>query len=169
MQERQIFQTTSKTRWQSFKWGTRILLLLIPVAILAIIIAISQMQLPNIPHLQSALSKKALTDTTSFLSKNSILAKKYKGFRQFIDQKELTNKVPYLSSKVPAGFRDITNTTFPAGIRSAFYVAWDPQSFYSLQRNVNKLNLVIPEWMFIDPNADTLYTVSDNRALAVMR
>src|SRR4051812_42227094 len=145
MQDRQIFQTTSKTRWQSFKWGTRVLFLLIPVAILAIVIAISQMQLPNIPHLQSALSKKALTDTTSFLSKNSLLAKKYKGFRQFIDQKELTNKVPY-ASKVPPGFRNITNTTMPSGIRSAFYVAWDPQSFYSLQRNVNKLNLVIPEW-----------------------
>jgi cellulose synthase/poly-beta-1,6-N-acetylglucosamine synthase-like glycosyltransferase/spore germination protein YaaH/peptidoglycan/xylan/chitin deacetylase (PgdA/CDA1 family) len=168
MQDRQIFQTASKTRWQSFKWGTRVLFLLIPVAILAIVIAISQMQLPNIPHLQSALSKKALTDTTSFLSKNSLLAKKYKGFRQFIDQKELTNKVPY-AGKVPPGFRNITNTTMPAGIRSAFYVAWDPQSFYSLQRNVNKLNLVIPEWMFIDPNADTLYTIADNRALAVMK
>ncbi len=169
MQERQIFQTTSRTRWRSFKWGTRFLLLLIPIAILAIVIAISQMQLPNIPHLQSALSKKALTDTTSFLSKNSLLAKKYKGFRQFIDQKELTFKMPYASAKVPPGFRNITNTSLPCGIRSAFYVAWDPQSFYSLQRNVNKLNLVIPEWMFIDPNADTLYTIADNRALTVMK
>ncbi|GAC1480727.1 MAG: glycosyltransferase [Flavisolibacter sp.] len=126
------------------------------------------MQPPLIPHLESMVYKKVLTDSTTILSKNSLLAKKYKGFRQFIDQKELTNKIPY-AGKVPAGFRNISKVATPAGIRAAFYVAWDPQSFYSLQRNVNKLNLVIPEWMFIDPLSDTLYSVVDARAFAVMK
>src|SRR5256885_16507158 len=122
MQGQQIFQTNSTTRWRSFKWGTRILLLLIPAAILAIVIAISSMKMPNIPHLQSAVFKKALADTNNFLNKNSLLAKKYKGFRKFIDQKELTNKAPYVTN-VPPGFRNINNTTLPCAIRSAFYVA----------------------------------------------
>ncbi|HEV7621682.1 MAG TPA: glycosyl transferase family 2, partial [Flavisolibacter sp.] len=168
MQGRQIFQTSSGSRWKRFKWGSRIFLLLIPLGILAIVIAIAQMEPPSIPHLQSVVYKKVLTDTTTLLSKNSILAKNYKGFRQFIDQKEMANKIPY-AGKVPPGFRNISSMAMPAGIRSAFYVAWDPQSFYSLQRNVNKLNLVIPEWMFINPNADTLYTNVDERAYAVMK
>ena len=31
------------------------------------------------------------------------------------------------------------------------------------------MNLVIPEWIFIDPTADTVYTDIDNRAWAVMK
>ncbi|HET7897302.1 MAG TPA: glycosyl hydrolase family 18 protein, partial [Flavisolibacter sp.] len=57
----------------------------------------------------------------------------------------------------------------PCAIRSAFFVDWDPQSYYSLQRNINKLNLVIPEWLFIDPNTDTLTVSIDPQALAIMQ
>ncbi|MBP2615762.1 hypothetical protein [Chryseobacterium jejuense] len=31
---------------------------------------------------------------------------------------------------------------FPGGIRSAFYVAWDPQSLRSLKRSIRHVNLV---------------------------
>lgn len=57
----------------------------------------------------------------------------------------------------------------PGGIRSAFYVAWDPQSYFSLRRNINNLNLVIPEWFFIDPNADTVRTDVDMRGYQLMK
>ena len=54
-------------------------------------------------------------------------------------------------------------------IRAAFYVDWDPQSFYSLQKNVGKLNMVLPEWFFIDPSADTLKCVIDQAAFKLMK
>jgi hypothetical protein len=100
---RQIFQTDSSTRWQRFKWGSRILLLLIPLALIVLVAWFLTERLPDIPQLTY---KQAIgLDKENFLSKNSSLAKKYKGFRQYIDQKELTNKAPY-KTKTLLGFRN---------------------------------------------------------------
>jgi cellulose synthase/poly-beta-1,6-N-acetylglucosamine synthase-like glycosyltransferase/spore germination protein YaaH/peptidoglycan/xylan/chitin deacetylase (PgdA/CDA1 family) len=163
---RQIFQTDSSTRWQRFKWGTRILLLLIPLGLLVLIAWFFTEQLPGIPQLSY---KQAIgLEKENFLSKSSLIAKKYKGFRQYIDQKELTNKAPY-KIKTPAGYRNLVQNQMPSGIRSAFYVTWNNNSFVSLQRNIHKLNLVIPEWIFIDPKADTLITTIDAKGYAVMK
>jgi cellulose synthase/poly-beta-1,6-N-acetylglucosamine synthase-like glycosyltransferase/spore germination protein YaaH/peptidoglycan/xylan/chitin deacetylase (PgdA/CDA1 family) len=166
MQSKQIFETSSSSRWQRFKWGSRVFLLLIPIAIVIAVVSYVTEKLPDLPILRA--QKQALSEHQNFLSKNSLLAKKYKGFRQYINQRELTNKAPYKTS-VPPGFRDIANTGMPCGIRSAFYVTWNAQSFTSLQRNIQKLNLVIPEWIFLNPNADTIYTSIDARGLAVMK
>ena len=166
MEGRQIFQTDSSNRWQRFKWGSRVLLLLIPLAILVLVAWFFTERLPDIPQLSY---KQAIgLDKENFLSKNSSLAKKYKGFRQYIDQRDLTNKAPY-KIKTPAGYRNLVNNKMPCGIRSAFYVTWNNNSFVSLQRNIHKLNLVIPEWIFIDPKADTLITRIDDKGYAVMK
>lgn len=166
MEGRQIFQTDSSNRWQRFKWGSRILLLLIPLAILVLVAWFFTERLPDIPQLTY---KQALgLEKENFLSKNSSIAKKYKGFRQFIDQKELTNKAPY-KIKTPPGYRNLVNNKMPSGIRSAFYVTWNNNSFVSLQRNIHKLNLVVPEWIFIDPKTDTLVTTIDAKGYAVMK
>lgn len=166
MQGRQIFQTDSSSRWQRFKWGSRILLLLIPIALLVLIAWFVTEQYPNIP--QFTYKQAMGLDKENFLSKNSLLAKKYKGFRQFIDQKELTNKAPY-KTKVPATYRNIVNSKMPVPVRSAFYVTWNDNSFISLQRNIHKLNMVVPEWFFIDPKTDTITTTIDSRGYAVMK
>jgi cellulose synthase/poly-beta-1,6-N-acetylglucosamine synthase-like glycosyltransferase/spore germination protein YaaH/peptidoglycan/xylan/chitin deacetylase (PgdA/CDA1 family) len=97
------------------------------------------------------------------------------GFQKYINHKEkkvAERKAALLAPtapkyQLPPAYPSFNR--FPCGIRSAFYVAWDPQSFYSLQRNIGNLNLVIPEWMFIDPRADTIYTQVDDRALAIMK
>lgn len=166
MENRQIFQTSTATRWHRFKWSSRFFFFLTAFAILAIVIWFLTERLPNLPQFSSY--KQALTGQQNFLSKNSLLAKKYKGFRQYINQKEVVNKSPY-KIKVPAGYHNITNSELPCGIRSAFYVTWNKQSLISLQRNIQKLNLVIPEWIFIDPTADTLFTTIDDPALAIMK
>ncbi|MFL5742192.1 MAG: glycosyltransferase [Flavisolibacter sp.] len=165
MQGRQIFETDSSKRWKRFKWSSRALLFLIPLALLAFVIGIIFVYVPSIPALRA---KQVLVEQENFLSKNSLLAKKYKGFRKYINQKELTSKTPY-ATPVQPGFRNILNNNMPTGIRAAFYVTWNQQSFFSLQRNIHKLNLVIPEWFFIDPTSDTLTSSIDNRGLAVMK
>lgn len=166
MQGRQIFQTSTAKRWHRFKWSSRFLFILTGFAILALVIWFLTETLPNLPQLSSY--KQALAGQQNFLSKNSLLAKKYKGFRQYISQKEVVNKSPY-KTKVPRGYRNITDNQMPCGIRSAFYVTWNKESLVSLQRNIQKLNLVIPEWIFIDPTADTVFTTIDAPALAVMK
>ena len=43
------------------------------------------------------------------------------------------------------------NYNMAAPIRAAYYVAWDAQSYFSLRRSINKLNMIIPEWFLFIP------------------
>ncbi|GGB05954.1 glycosyltransferase [Puia dinghuensis] len=178
----QIFQTNSPGRWQRLKWGGRILLFFLALGIVIFYVAISRDYKPALPRMkeQSQLYKKVLDTSHSFLFKNTLI-EQYGGFRKYINE-----KVPYhggafpgqskkdsermaqqRSKKVDTNFRSFTK--FPTGIRAAFYVDWDAQSFLSLQQYIDKMNLVIPEWIFIDPTADTVYTDIDARAWGVMK
>nr|WP_279324405.1 polysaccharide deacetylase family protein [Chryseobacterium pyrolae] len=58
---------------------------------------------------------------------------------------------------------------FPGGIRSAFYVAWDPQSLMSLKRNIRHINLVFPEWFFLDPKTGDLKTNIDPEGYKIIK
>ncbi len=163
----QIFQTVSKTRWRRFKWAVRLSLFFLAIAIFVLVIAIrnSDKNEPGI-SLESKAIKKVLTGSIPAY-RESKLGKEYRGFRQAIDAR--------WSKRKPGSIPDTLNLsrsplfTDSIGIRAGFYVAWDPQSFYSLEKNISKMNLVIPEWFFIDPNADTLYTNIDKRALQLMK
>ncbi|WP_121354493.1 polysaccharide deacetylase family protein [Flavisolibacter nicotianae] len=172
MQNRQVFQSSTATRWQRVKWGTRILIFLSFILLAALVVALGSdepSKNTGRPRLQNYVYTR-LKDTSSFVYKNSELARKYYGFRKFIDDRDvkLKTRAPY-QAMLPANFRNITSNTAACHIRAGFFVDWDPQSYYSLQRNVNKLNLVIPEWFFIDPVADTLTTGIDRQALAIMQ
>jgi len=178
----QIFQTSSPGRWQRFKWGGRIVLLFLALGVVIFIIAVSRAYMPSLPRIkeQSQLYKKVLDTNRTFLFKNSLI-QQYGGYRKYI-----TENVPYKPGGFPgqakkdsarrarlAAFKADTNfrsfAKFPTGIRAAFYVDWDAQSFLSLQQYISKMNLVIPEWIFIDPNADTIFSNIDQRAWAVMK
>jgi peptidoglycan-N-acetylglucosamine deacetylase len=160
----QIFQTTSSTRWNRFKWFSLFILLAVIISITILIVALQQVYTPALPrfndkgvaHLNSDLAGKCATP-------NPYCKKLAPGFQQYIINKEKKGIQKASFTPPPpegAGGRPI---------RSAFYVDWDPQSFFSLQRNINNLNLVIPEWLFIDPKADTIYIQVDERALAIMK
>lgn len=170
MDNRQVFQSISPTRWQRVKWSSRILIFLFVLLLIAFVIALSNADGGiTAPHLQT-VEYKRLKDTSSFVYKNSELARKYYGFRQYIDLHDAKTKTrdPY-KVPLPEDFRKISANKEPCHIRAGFFVDWDPQSYSSLQRNVNKLNLVIPEWFFIDSTADTIKPVIDRQALAIMQ
>jgi len=174
---RQVFQTTSPSRWQRFKWSGRLVVVFFLLAAGVTIVTLMRGWLPAIPRLkeQGQQYKKVLDSTRDIVYSNSLIARKYQGFRQYITDKEAHfNNTLYFKNNRVRNLKNVPNaspldTSLPCSIRSAFYVAWDPQSFFSLQRNISKLNLVIPEWMFINPNADTLFTNVDDRAFAVMK
>ena len=157
-------------------------MLLLVLGIVIVCIAVSRNYQPALPRIkeQSQLYKKVLDTGRTFFLKNSLI-EQYGGFRKYINE-----KVPYqrgafpgqakrdsernagaVAVKADTSFRSFTK--FPTGIRAAFYVDWDAQSFLSLQQYIDKMNLVIPEWIFIDPTADTVTTDIDPRAWAVMK
>ena len=168
---RQVFQTSNPSRWQRFRWGSRFLIGIAFLLLLVLIVYVFRSQYPSIPL--SEEYKKAITANKPLLQETK-LAKEFKGFRQYITEKEAYTRAGR-ASNLPvwhSTFRGRTDTSwnqFPAGIRSAFYVAWDPQSFFSLKRCISKVNLVLPEWFFIDPKADTVFTSMDQRGFDLMK
>lgn len=157
----QIFQTTKPTRWQRYKWAFRILSLFGIIAIIFLTIAIKNQantsKYNNIPVEDRAIKKVLTSDIPLYRASN--IGKQYRGIRKFIQNKWAKGQGCGQNEKL-----DLSNSPYfsdSLGIRAAFYVAWDPQSLFSLRRNISKLNLVLPEWLFINPYADTLYTKFD--------
>lgn len=162
----QIFQTNNPTRWQRFKWAGRIVLVLALVAFAAVIIALVNASLPDIP-LEGRAIKKVLSEKVPDY-RESKMGRDYRGMRKYIQERwakgqGMGQKNPNLNLSTSTMFND------SLGIRAAFYVNWDPQSFLSLRRNISKVNLVLPEWFFIDPKADTLIANIDKKGFDVIK
>jgi cellulose synthase/poly-beta-1,6-N-acetylglucosamine synthase-like glycosyltransferase/spore germination protein YaaH/peptidoglycan/xylan/chitin deacetylase (PgdA/CDA1 family) len=169
-QNPQIFQSANKSRWQRTKWILRSLLFLLPIFGLVIFVGIYQMNKnqPNIP-LEGAAINKVLTDTINHY-RESKLEREYKGFKKAIGNKWAKGQGCGQYINEPLNLSTSKYFSDSLGIRAAFYVNWDAsQSFNSLQRNIKNLNLIIPEWLFLDPNTDALYTTIDPKALKVMQ
>ncbi|MEN9599878.1 MAG: hypothetical protein RL596_2197 [Bacteroidota bacterium] len=161
---RQIFQTANPSRWQRFKWGSRLLIFLLVIAVIAVVIGLRNAYMPDVPVSQSASFKKILESTET---KDSI-TKAYQGFRKFIDNKWANGKgCGQNDSSLHLSNSDKFSDSL--GIRAAFYVDWDPQAFFSLKRNINKLNLVIPEWLFFDPKGDSMVVRRTKRGHDVIK
>ena len=155
------------------------MLFFIVLGIAVVAITVSRVNLPTLPRMLSAQEKQVLLDTNnSWLTGKSKIAKQYGGFRKFINEKEVYKKGGF---PIPRRFRKKNGIIvqadpnfysfkkFPTGIRAAFFVDWDAQSYSSLELNIAHLNMVIPEWIFLDPDTDTLYTKIDQQAVDLMK
>ncbi len=155
----QVFQSRSKWRWKTFQWVTRLILFFLLLMIPIVWIALERGYKPNLPELSNPedaathLSNPTIPKSLTLKEK-----KKYQGYTDFLTAKSEINRL--ISRK---------NKATDQRIRAAFYVDWDPQSFSSLQKNIDKLNMVVPEWFFIDPKTDTLLPKIDSSALQVMK
>lgn len=155
---RQIFQTKDKKRWGRFKWSSIALLLLFFTAIILVIVAIRNLYVPSIPSFDQQMGMAIDGDGKPF--RESKLSERYKGFRDLLLDRKTKDH----------NFRSHARNHLKSDtIRAAFYVDWDPQSKMSLARNIRNLNMVIPEWFFIDNNGDSLRTDIDTSALRIMR
>ncbi|HZZ75980.1 MAG TPA: polysaccharide deacetylase family protein, partial [Puia sp.] len=172
----QIFQTSSSSRWSRFIWSSRLIALFVVLAVITIIITLTRVYTPSLPNF-GAQEKEALLDSSSWLFNQSKIGKQYGGFRKFINE-----KVAYKAGGYPLGKRFKKKNgivvqadssfysfkKFAIGIRAGFYVNWSPSSLVSLEHNIQRLNMVLPEWFFLDPNTDTLWTKIDTAALNVL-
>lgn len=177
---KQVFQTDNKSRWITFKWTLRVLTVIAVILLTALILMLIIDKIPSIPYHQNY--KNIITANKPYLQETKI-SKEYKGIRSFITENEIhqnytierkdaniRRKLREAENAKPVSERVIKNwQKFPAGIRSGFYVAWDPQSLFSLKRNIKNLNLIIPEWFFIDPKGDSVKFNIDTVAYKFMR
>lgn len=177
---KQVFQTNDKSRWNNFKWSTRVIFLMIALLIFIFLLALLIDKKPPLPVRPDY--RGMMTASKPFM-RESHLSKEYKGFRDRIH----TQKAQYDYEKIhqesvnrnATRNKELVNhiknkdlsiwNTIPSGIRSAFYVTWDPQSYASLKRNIHNLNLVMPEWFFINPKTHGVSTYIDKRGLELMK
>lgn len=177
---KQVFQTDNKSRWRSFKWSFRIIIFVFLLLFAIFLTTLFIDKYPSIPLKPDY--KSAVTATKPFMQETKI-SREYKGFRDKIHEQKIhsdyekikKNRMVKDSIRNKKILENVKNRQlgmwqeFPSGIRSAFYVSWDPQSFYSLKRNAKSLNLVMPEWFFINPQNYSIKTTIDRRGITVMR
>ena len=156
--EKQVFQTSSTWRWTTFKWVSRLILFTIILMAPVVIITLARGIKPGLPVLTNDDSLHHLLNPVTPRCFTSKELKKYKGFDDFLKNHPKEEKLPVKKNEIT-----------PDQIRAAFLVDWDPQSFFSLQKNIDKLNMVVPEWFFIDPSTDTLRPDIDMTALELMK
>ncbi|MFI5134068.1 MAG: glycosyltransferase [Chitinophagales bacterium] len=143
--QRQIFQTSSRVRWNTFKWISRLFLFFLLLMIPVVWIAMARNSTQLLPGLSKTdTTKSSLTIPKGFTKKEE---KKYRGgIDAFLKVKQKNNLLAAAEKNKPKTSK----------IRAAFFVDWDPQAFFSLQGHISDLNMVMPEWFFIDPVTDTL-------------
>ena len=162
-EQKQIFLTSSPTRWQRFKWTFRILALILVLLLLTVGLAIVKEFTPAVPQLKNENKEyKAIIDN----GKNAALGQlfnKYTGFGKYINTKSNQLKsIRYVN-------KSDSLHTYEAPLRAAFYDATDEQSYFSLKNNINKLNMLLPLWMTIDSAADTIIINTDIRGLDIIK
>lgn len=159
-EKRQIFQTETKKRWKTFQWSSRLILFLLILMVPIFFITLKRGLKPELPLLANkSTAGKTLNNPIVPKELSAKELKKFKGFDYFLRSKSRVEKL--------ANQPRVTKTA--TEVRAAFLVDWDPQSLFSLQKNVDKLNMVVPEWFFIDPKTDLLKTEIDIAALKVMK
>lgn len=172
---KQIFQTDSTSRWKHFKWTIRLVgLVALFFAAVFLLMFIFEAN-PVLPFKKDYRS--VITAQKSYLKPNKI-SKEYKKFRDFFHEKKMHNNYmrETIHKRVSVEHADSLKAQKisewndkPSGIRSAWYVTWDPESYLSLKRNIGKVNLIIPEWFFINPKTGKLETAIDTKGYELIK
>ena len=173
--EKQIFQTDSRRRWRRFKWTMRFFATIIALLLVVFITMFAMEGSPNLPFHHDYRS--ALTASKPFMKDNKT-AQSYQTLRdKFLESRMHNNYMDdYRSDHRFVGHGSKVTEKFinewgdpRIGVRAAWYVNWDAHSLTSLKRGMKQLNMVIPEWFFINPTTDRLETRIDSKALREMR
>ena len=166
-----VFYTESKLRLKAFISSVRFVIILIIISIFAIGFAFWAQTGTSLPR----ISDKSET-LKRILNPEHIATFRTKQNESFVQlRKKVSNKVEYDYLKnqtkkiVDYKHLGIIPKIPSNNIRAGFYVNWDLQSFYSLKNNVDQLDIVFPEWLFISDTSNNVFSDIDFRALELMR
>jgi len=148
--QKQVFQTNSATRWTSFKWSFRILIVFLLVIITSVVISLIEKHSYDLKVL--TYNEKKLPDLNTDKSKTYISKKDELDFaRQIALYRKIHRKSFYHEEQ---NLSQEIKKYLP--VRAGFYVNWDPNSKFSLEKNISKMNMVIPEWYFLSDSKGKL-------------
>lgn len=161
---KQIFESAGKKRWKRVQWAGRLLGVIFLLLLTTLIITLYLGSLPGLPNLES--KSKAFANAINV--KNPLVLKnrqneRYNGFKKFMQNKLRQDSLQQLRK------RKIFRAQNPNLVRAAFYVPWDPASLRDLAVHGSSLNMIFPEWFFIDSVHHTLETRIDTASLRYMQ
>ncbi len=160
-----VFYSESQRRWNAFRGGIRFFAVFALLAALVMIFTIARQSGVALPKLQSQneVYRRILEPerVTTFKTVSNV------AFRKAIAKIEASARTggarhrhhPHIAQRVQTQQQ----------IRAAFFVNWDARSYYSLVDNIDRLNVVFPEWFFLSPVADTIRTDIRQDALMLLR
>lgn len=175
---RQVFQTDSTSRWNKFKWSFRILLLIM-VLFAATFVTMFLLDNTSFTPFKKDFSSAVMANKPYL--RNNKLSREYKGFRDFFQEEKAYNNdakwhakhmakiTPFKGSHDQKENKYFASWDAPSGIRAGFYVNWDPQAYLSLKQCIGKLNMVLPEWFFVNPQTGKLEVQIDPKAYRLMK
>lgn len=161
----QVFQSDKKIRKKSVKWTGRIFLVIGLFFILVLALALYNGSQPNLPNLESRSIEyqTALNSSRPWILKNRQNAR-YKGFKHYFLEKIKSDSLKKIQKFQSA------KTHQSALIRAAFYTPWNANaSLTDLKQNADKINIIFPEWFFIDSISYNLKTRMDAAGYAIMK
>ena len=158
-----IFFTENPSRWNRFRWMVKILAVVLSIGLISIIFSLLHKQVLNIPSL--AEHPELYRKMTNKVIEKDADAKEYLKLQKIINQARKTLKHEFYNPlpTVPGNIKKF----YP--VHAGFYVNWDVQAKYSLSQNISHLNMVLPEWFFIQDTSDRIYCDVDTAALTLMR
>ena len=174
----QVFQSFSSRRWQRFVWGVRVAVALLLLAGTGLAWALFQQSATLLPKAFGPNETyKQILNPSHLATLSNRHNRAYQAVRQQLPQHTRDYRDPRAkpvvaltpAQQVPPRRR--AAPAFRAGmpIRAGFYVNWDAQSLKTLEHQVDKMNMVLPEWLFVPNQAGQLSTDIDTAALALLR
>jgi cellulose synthase/poly-beta-1,6-N-acetylglucosamine synthase-like glycosyltransferase/peptidoglycan/xylan/chitin deacetylase (PgdA/CDA1 family)/spore germination protein YaaH len=161
--QKQIFQTEKKTRWKSFIWGFRILIVFLLVIITSVVISLTDKKNYDLKVLTYQAKKLPEINTDS--AKSIIPVAELKAFAKHVRHSRKNHPYSYYSVKTE--LPGTVKKYLP--LRAGFFVNWDINSAFSLQKNVGKMNMVLPEWLFLTDKQGNVSKKVDVRTLNLLR
>ncbi len=160
--QKQIFQTNSPTRWNSFIWIVRIVAVFLIVIIASVTISLFNKRDYDLKVL--TYNAKKLPDLNTDKSKS---------FVSKSDQIEFAKQLKNYKKKIKTSHEHIKHTTSAEiskfiPVRAGFYVNWNINSGISLHKNISKLNMVLPEWLFLNDTKGNIESKIQNATLEFM-
>ncbi|MEI6062557.1 MAG: polysaccharide deacetylase family protein, partial [Bacteroidota bacterium] len=158
-----VFYSPDSSRWKRFLWVVKIIGVLLIVGMASIFISLFHKQVLKLPTLREHLAlsqdegkKYPTSDITARETAHFLKLAKEARAREGHDFYKRDRVIPGEVKKYEP-------------VRAAFYVNWDIQSKYSLKENASKMNMVLPEWLFIQDTSDEIALDIDTSALEIMR
>jgi peptidoglycan/xylan/chitin deacetylase (PgdA/CDA1 family)/spore germination protein YaaH len=158
-----VFYSSSPSRWKRFLWAVKILAVVLLIGVISILISLFHKQVYKLPSLREQLVLSQ-NENTKYKSTDIQLAET----KRFVDlAKEARLHEGHDFYKIDKVLPGEVRKYKP--VKAGFYVNWDIQSKYSLKQNASKMNMVLPEWMFIKDTLGNIAVDIDTSALNIMR